>query len=78
MLLEYSWKKRVAERSGQVILNEGNAVTHIALVMDGEFEVVKKSVRGLDDKIMSFLKKGEVRKRIASKVLLLPGRSTIF
>lgn len=53
-------------------------MSHVALVMSGEFEVVKKSVRGLDDKIMSFLTKGEVRKRIASKVLLLPGRSTVY
>ena len=60
------------------MLKEGDLVSHVAIVKLGEFEVIKKSIRGLDDRIMNFLKKSEVRKRVASRVLLLPGRNTIF
>ena len=76
--LELDFEEWKAEKAGHVVLQEGNPVTHIAIVKQGEFEVVKKSVRGLDDKIMAFLGKSDLRKRIASRVLLLPGRSTIF
>ena len=53
------------EHAGQYVLKEGDPVTHIALVKDGEFEVVKKNLRGIDERIMSFLRKGDVRKQIA-------------
>ena len=76
--LEQDFEEWKADKVGQVVLQEGNPVTHIAIVKQGEFELVKKSVRGLDARILAFLKKSEVRKRIASRVLLLPGRSTIF
>lgn len=39
--------KRFAN-AGQYVLREGDPVTHIALVKDGEFEVVKKNLRGID------------------------------
>ena len=76
--IEKAFFKNVSQKAGHIILREGDPVTHIALVMKGEFEVVKKSVKGLDDRIMEFLRKTEVRKNIASHVLLLPGRSTVF
>ena len=40
-------------------------MTHIALVKDGEFDVVKSNLRGLDGKILGFLKKGDFRKKLA-------------
>mmetsp|Transcript_25026 Transcript_25026/g.33552 ORF Transcript_25026/g.33552 Transcript_25026/m.33552 type:complete len:187 (+) Transcript_25026:705-1265(+) len=66
------------DKAGCVVLREGDPVTHIAIVISGEFELFKRSVKGLDDRIMSFLKKNDVRKRIARQVMMLPGRSTIF
>ena len=60
------------------MLREGDPVTHIALVRDGEFEIVKKNLRGIDERIMGFLRKGDVRKKVAQKVLLLPGRTSIY
>ena len=76
--MDYAFEKIKTEKVGQVILREGDPVTHIAIVKAGEFEIVKRSVKGLDGRIMQFLKKSEVRKRIASQVMLLPGRSTVF
>ena len=48
------------------------------MVKEGEFDIVKKNLRGIDSKLLEFLKKGDVRKRIANKVLLLPGRTSIY
>lgn len=60
------------------MLKEGDPVTHIALVKDGEFDLVKENIKGLDARILQFLHNGDVRKRIAKKVLLLPGRTSIY
>jgi len=76
--MEYSFVLHKMERAGEVVLKEGASVTHIALVKDGEFEVVKHSVKGLDERIMTFLHKVDVRKRIARQVMMLPGRATVF
>ena len=35
-------------KKGETVLKEGDPVTHIALVKDGEFDVVKSNLRGLD------------------------------
>lgn len=50
--------------AGTYVLREGEPVTHVALVREGEFEVVKKSLQGLDQRIMSFLRKSDLPKQI--------------
>ena len=76
--MDKSFELHHMERAGKVILREGDPVTHVALVKDGEFEVVKKDLRGVDDRLLDFLRKGDVRKKIARKVQLLPGRSSVY
>ena len=76
--MEYSFKLQKFNKAGQYVLREGDPVTHIALVKDGEFNVVKKNLRGLDSRILAFLHKGDVRKKIAKQVLLLPGRTSVY
>ena len=66
------------ENGGKFILKEGDPVTHVALVKEGEFEVVKSSLRGMDDRLLDFLRKGDTRKKIAQKVQLLPGRTSVY
>lgn len=66
------------DRGGKYVLREGEPVTHIALVKEGEFEVVKKNLKGVDDRVMTFLRKGDVRKRIAKQVMMLRGRGSIY
>ena len=76
--MEYSFNLLKFNKAGQYVLREGDPVTHIALVKDGEFDVVKKNLKGLDHRILDFLHKGEVRKKIQKQVLLLPGRTSIY
>lgn len=76
--MEYTFKLHHFTKAGQYVLREGDPVTHIALVKDGEFDLVKKNLKGLDSHILQFLHKGDVRKIIAKKVLLLPGRTSIY
>lgn len=66
------------DRGGKYVLREGDPVTHIALVKDGEFEVVKKNLKNVDERVMGFLRKGDVRKRIAKQVMMLRGRGSIY
>ena len=76
--LLYDFREEKMERVGQALFKEGDPVTHIAIVKSGEFEIYKKSIKGFDERILSFLRQSEIRKRIANHVMLLPGRSTIF
>ena len=62
--MEYMFKLHKFEKKGHYVLREGDPVTHIALVKDGEFEVVKDNLRGLDSRILGFLKKSDIQKRI--------------
>ena len=66
------------ERGGKYVLKEGDPVTHIALIKDGDFEIVKKNLKGLDQQVLSFLRKGDVRKNIAKKVMMLRGRNSVY
>ena len=63
--MEYSFNLVRTKKAGEVVLREGEPVTHIALVKDGEFEIVKKNLKGIDDRILGFLHKGEMKKKIA-------------
>jgi CRP-like cAMP-binding protein len=47
------------------VLKEGDPVTHIALVKEGEFDVVKRNLKGLDARILTFLHTGDFKKKIA-------------
>ena len=58
--MEYSFRLIRTKKAGEVVLREGEPVTHIALVKDGEFEIVKKNLKGIDDRILGFLHKGLV------------------
>lgn len=40
-------------------------MSHVIFVKDGEFELVKKDLKGLDDRLLGFLRKGNIRKKIA-------------
>lgn len=76
--MEYSFRLIRTKKAGEVVLREGEPVTHIALVKDGEFEIVKKNLKGIDDRILGFLHKGDMKKKIAQKVMMLPGRATVY
>ena len=52
------------ERVGEYVLTEGEPADQVCIIQSGLFEIVKKDLNGLDDKIMSFLAKGEVRKNV--------------
>ena len=52
------------DQKGHYVLREGDPATHIALVTEGEFEVVKHSLNGLDSQILGFLKKSDVQKSL--------------
>jgi len=66
------------ETAGKYVLREGDPVTHVALIKEGEFDIVKKNLKGMDERIMGFLKEGDIRKSIAKKVLMLRGRTSVF
>jgi len=53
------------KKAGQYIAREGEPVSHVIFVKDGEFELVKKDLKGLDERLLSFLRKGNIRKKIA-------------
>ena len=76
--MEYSFHLLRTKKAGEVVFKEGDPVTHIALVKDGEFEVVKENLKGIDDRIIGFLKKGDMQKKIAQQVMMLPGRTTVY
>ena len=76
--MEKSLELRRMENAGKIILREGDPVTHVALVKEGEFEVVKSNLRGMDERLLDFLRKGDTRKKIARKVQLLPGRTSVY
>ena len=63
--MTYGFNLHKCIRKGETVLREGDRVTHIALVKDGEFDVVKSNLRGLDEKILGFLKKGDIRTKLA-------------
>ena len=76
--MAYQFEKKEFKKAGQYVLREGDEVKYVAVVKEGEFDVVKKNLKGIDGRILDFLRKGDVRKRIANKVLLLPGRTSIY
>ena len=76
--MEFAFKHCKMEKAGHFVLREGDPVTHIALVKNGEFEIVKRNLKGLDERIMGFLKKGDMRKKVARQVMLLPGRTSVY
>ena len=50
--MEYSFNLFKTKKAGEIVFREGEPVTHIALVKEGEFEVVKENLKGIDDKIL--------------------------
>lgn len=76
--MEYSFRLHKFNKAGQYVLREGDPVTHIALVKEGEFDVVKRNLKGLDARLVNFLHKGDFRKKLSKQVLLLPGRTSIY
>ena len=76
--MTYLFSEKKMKKAGEYVFHEGDQVTHVALIKDGEFDVVKKNLRGMDDRILGFLKKGDFRKIVAKKVLMLRGRTSIY
>ena len=50
----------------------------MAVVKAGEFELVKHTLEGLDDKILDLLHRSNLKKELAKKVMLLRGRESIY
>ena len=73
-----SLKTIMAEKAGMYLFDEGSEANHIALVKDGEFEIVKRNLDGIDQKVLDSLKHSNVKNIIAKKVLLLRGRKSIY
>jgi hypothetical protein len=76
--MTYLFSEKKMETAGAYVLREGDPVTHVAFIKNGEFDVVKKNLRGMDDRIMGFLKKADLRKTVAKRVLMLRGRTSIY
>ena len=55
MRMEHLFKLQVFEVGGKNILREGDLVKYVVIVKDGEFEVMKRDLFGIDKAIMKFL-----------------------
>ena len=48
MKLTFSFTPVVCETAGKYIFREGEPVTHCAIIKEGEFDIVKKNLKGID------------------------------
>ena len=50
----------------------------MVFIKQGAFEVVKRDLKGLDDQLLTFLRQGDIKKKISKQVLLLKGRKSVY
>ena len=63
---------------GQYVFKEGEESNYIAIVKDGEFEVVKQDLSSMDPNLFTFLKLTDVLEETAKEIRLRRGSKSVF
>ena len=73
MRLEHLFKLQTFDVGGKYLFREGDPVTQVIIVKDGDFEIEKKDLYSIDEAMIEFLNKSVIRSRMAKKIMLLRG-----
>lgn len=62
--ISYHFQLREFRQAGKIVCTEGQPADWIVVVKDGECEVCKQDLKGVDQRIVSFLQKKDEKKEM--------------